>query len=69
MAVSFETDIGSLLRGFNIESVVPFGFNRSLHEDIKTHAQNICDRLADRSMPCNDLWVPRASPEIHAVGR
>ena len=55
--MSFEKEIQPLFRQFDIDAMVPFGFNLASYEDVKAHAQLIYDRLADGSMPCDEPWA------------
>ena len=33
-----------------------WAFDLASYEDVKAHAENIYDRLADGSMPCDEPW-------------
>ncbi len=52
---SFATDIRPLFREQDIRAM-EFAFDLSEYEDVKEHAEEIYERLADGSMPCDEAW-------------
>lgn len=56
-APSFERDIRPLFRSKDVESMSA-AFDLSAYEDVRTHADQIYQRLADGSMPCDGAWPP-----------
>jgi hypothetical protein len=57
--MSFEEDIRPLFRTEDIEAMA-FAFDLSSYEDVCEHAEEIYERLADGTMPCDAPW-----PEEH----
>jgi hypothetical protein len=53
--MSFETDIGPLFRPDDADAM-SWAFDLTSYEDVKTNAEDIYDRLADGSMPCDEPW-------------
>jgi hypothetical protein len=53
--VSFESDIRPLFRTEDANAM-SWAFDLASYEDVKAHAENIYDRLADGSMPCDEPW-------------
>jgi len=53
--VSFETDIKSLFRQRDRESMLP-AFDLWSHDDVSQHADAILNRLAAGTMPCDGAW-------------
>jgi hypothetical protein len=58
-ALSFTRDIRPLFRESDRDSML-FGFDLWDYLDVCTHAQEILERLADGTMPCDGEW-----PELH----
>lgn len=56
-APSFERDIRPLFRSKDVESMSA-AFDLSSYEDVRTHADQIYQRVADGSMPCDGAWPP-----------
>ena len=56
-APSFERDIRPLFRSKDIESMSA-AFDLSSYEDVRSNADQIYQRLADGSMPCDAAWPP-----------
>lgn len=57
VAVSFAADIRPLFRNSpDIDMMREYGLDLSSYEDVKTHADEICGRLEDGSMPCDGPW-------------
>jgi hypothetical protein len=54
-APSFERDIRPLFREEDIE-VMEFAFDLSSFEDVRANAEDIYERVADGTMPCDDAW-------------
>jgi hypothetical protein len=52
---SYERDIRPLFRESDRESMV-FAFDLWDYDDVCTYAQDIIERLADGSMPCDGEW-------------
>jgi hypothetical protein len=52
---SFERDIRPLFREEDVESML-FAFDLSSYEDACEFAEEIYQRLADGSMPCDKEW-------------
>jgi hypothetical protein len=51
----FERDIRPLFREGDIESM-SFAFDLASYEDVRANADQIYQRLADGSMPCDGRW-------------
>jgi hypothetical protein len=57
VALSFAKDIRPLFRDDpDVEAMKPFGMDLSSYADVKAQAANICARLDDGSMPCDEPW-------------
>jgi hypothetical protein len=56
-APSFERDTRPLFRSKDVESMSA-AFDLSSYEDVRTHADQIYQRVADGSMPCDGAWPP-----------
>jgi hypothetical protein len=57
MALSFATDIRPLFRDSeDVEVMKNFGLDLSSYDDVKAQAENICARIEDGSMPCDEPW-------------
>jgi hypothetical protein len=54
--VSFETDIRPLFRDDDADAM-SWAFDLHSWEDVRAHAEEIYDRLADGSMPCDEPWT------------
>jgi NADPH-dependent 2,4-dienoyl-CoA reductase/sulfur reductase-like enzyme len=55
--LSFAEDIAPLFREMDVQEMKDTsGFDLSNYEDVKARAQHIYERLADRSMPCDEPW-------------
>jgi hypothetical protein len=52
---SFERDVKPLFREKDRREMT-FVFDLWSYEDVKTHAQNILERIEDGSMPCDAPW-------------
>ena len=53
--MSFESDIRPLFRPEDAEAM-SWAFDLASHADVREHAEDIYDRLADGSMPCDEPW-------------
>lgn len=53
--MSFETDIRPLFREEDAEAM-SWAFDLASYADVREHAEDIYDRLADGSMPCDEPW-------------
>jgi hypothetical protein len=53
--VSFEADIRPLFRDDDADAM-SWAFDLRSYADVKEHAEAICERLADGSMPCDEPW-------------
>lgn len=51
----FARDIRPLFRETDRESM-QFAFDLWSYDDVRTHAQDILERLTDGSMPCDGEW-------------
>lgn len=56
-APSFERDIRPLFRSKDVEAMSG-AFDLSSYEDVRTNAEQIYERLANGSMPCDGAWPP-----------
>ncbi len=56
-APSFERDIKPLFRDDDVESM-EFAFDLRSYDDVRANAEEIYERLADGSMPCDSEWPP-----------
>jgi hypothetical protein len=52
---SFAKDIKPLFREFDRDEM-DFVFDLWDYNDVRTHAQNIIERIEDGSMPCDEEW-------------
>lgn len=55
MSLSFAKDIRPLFRSKDIEEMRAW-FDLSRYEDVKRHAADIYQRVADGDMPCDQSW-------------
>ncbi len=55
MEPSFERDIRPLFRGEDVEAM-SFAFDLASYDDVREYAEEIHERLADGSMPCDAPW-------------
>jgi hypothetical protein len=53
--VIFAQDIRPLFRDRDVRSM-SFAFDLSSYEDVRRNAEEIYERLADGSMPCDGSW-------------
>ena len=53
--LSFERDIRPLFRPSDVDEM-SFAFDLSSYEDVRANAEDIYERLADGSMPCDQAW-------------
>lgn len=53
--MSFERDIRPLFRPQDIEEM-SWAFDLSSYEDVSEHAEEIEERLANGTMPCDGPW-------------
>jgi hypothetical protein len=59
MPTSFVVDIRPLFRdSLDVGSMQGYGLDLSSYQEVKARASEICARLADRSMPCDEPWPP-----------
>ena len=56
MTLSFANDIRPLFRRGDIVCMLPYGFDLSKVGDVRMHAADIYERLADKSMPEDGPW-------------
>ena len=54
-APSFARDIRPLFRDGDVDSM-EFAFDLSSYEDVRMYAEEIYERVADGSMPCDGEW-------------
>ena len=54
-APSFERDVRPLFRDEDVESM-SFAFDLRSYDDVRANAEEIYERLADSSMPCDSEW-------------
>ena len=52
---SFERDIRPLFRPDDVDAM-SFAFDLASYEDVRANADEIYERLADGSMPCDSRW-------------
>jgi hypothetical protein len=52
---SFQADIRPLFRDEDIDAM-SFAFDLGSYEDVRDNAEDIHDRLADGTMPCDTAW-------------
>jgi hypothetical protein len=52
---SFERDIRPLFRDEDVDAM-EFAFDLRSHDDVRENAEEIHERLADGSMPCDREW-------------
>jgi hypothetical protein len=52
---SFARDIRPLFRESDRDSM-DFAFDLWDYDDVRTHAQDILERLSDGTMPCDEEW-------------
>lgn len=53
--LSFARNIAPLFREEDVESM-EFAFDLRSHDDVRANAEEIYERLADGSMPCDAEW-------------
>ena len=53
---SFERDIGPLFRDEDVDAM-EFAFDLRSYDDVRENAEDIHERLADGSMPCDGEWT------------
>jgi len=57
MPLSFEKDIKPLFREEDVDVMMSISdLDLWKYENVRTDAQNIYERLADESMPCDEPW-------------
>jgi hypothetical protein len=54
-APSFAREIRPLFRDEDV-SAMSFAFDLASYDDVREYAEEIYERLADRSMPCDRPW-------------
>jgi hypothetical protein len=54
-APGFERDISPLFREQDVE-MMEFAFDLSSYDDVKEYAEDIYERVADGTMPCDGAW-------------
>ena len=54
-APSFERDIAPLFRDGDVEAM-SFAFDLRSYDDVSANSEEIYERLADGSMPCDAEW-------------
>ena len=54
-SISFTRDIQPLFREED-RNAMDFAFDLWDYNDVRTHAENILERLADGTMPCDGEW-------------
>jgi hypothetical protein len=54
-APSFASDIRPLFRAEDVDAM-SFAFDLGSYDDVRANAEEIYDRLADGSMPCDTAW-------------
>jgi hypothetical protein len=64
-APSFERDIRPLFRPEDVEAML-FAFDLSLYEDVRENAEEIHERIADGSMPCDREWPAEQRERLRA---
>jgi hypothetical protein len=52
---SFERDISKLFRDEDVDAML-FAFDLRSYDDVRQNAEEIYERLADGSMPCDEEW-------------
>ena len=52
---SFEADIRPLFREDDIDSM-SFAFDLASYDDVRGNAEEIYERIADGTMPCDTAW-------------
>lgn len=52
---SFAQDVRPLFRDYDVDEMA-FAFDLGAYEDVKEHAEDIYERLADGEMPCDAPW-------------
>ena len=58
-AVSFARDIQPLFRQTDVDSMA-WAFDLASYDDVKTHADEIIDRISHDTMPCDGPWPPES---------
>ena len=54
-APSFERDVRPLFRDDDVDAML-FAFDLRSYDDVRANAEEIYERLADSSMPCDGEW-------------
>jgi hypothetical protein len=68
MPIGFTSDIRPLFRDSpDVDSMQGYGLDLSSYADVKARAAEICEALANGSMPCDEAWVARAQTRLSAI--
>jgi hypothetical protein len=54
---TFAQDIRPLFRDSDVETM-SFAFDLASYDDVREHAGDIYERVAEGSMPCDEPWPP-----------
>lgn len=65
MPLSFARDIRPLFRPADVDAM-SFVFDLASYEDVRLYAEDIHDRLAEGSMPCDGSWQPERVARFRA---
>ena len=63
--LSFARDVAPLFRDEDVESM-EFAFDLRSHDDVRANAEEIYERLADGSMPCDAEWPAEQGERFRA---
>ena len=63
--VSFEREIRPLFRDADVEAML-FAFDLRSYDDAREYAEEIYERLADGSMPCDQEWPDADIAKVRA---
>ncbi len=62
---SFARDIAPLFRDEDVDSM-EFAFDLRSYDDVRENAEDIYERLADGSMPCDEEWPQERIDRLRA---
>jgi hypothetical protein len=62
---TFAHDIRPLFRDTDVETM-SFAFDLASYDAVREHAQDIYERVAEGSMPCDEPWAPEDVERLKA---
>ena len=64
-APSFAADVRPLFRSDDVEAM-SFAFDLASYDDVRANADEIYERIADGSMPCDAVWPDEQTELLRA---